>query len=146
MKNLGIDLGNTIKGPTKEEYNEPFPNALEVIRKLNPLFNNIYIISRVNSEQRERALKWFESIDFFNRTLIKPDNVYFCFDRRDKAVFVRGLNIDCFIDDRPDVMRYLPRQTHKILFRPNKDLQYLNILCNFIIMNDWLAVGKYFQI
>jgi len=141
MKNLAIDIGNTIAS-----RGLLFPNSLETIKKLNPIFNNVYIVSRVNSEQRERALKWFEDIDFFNKTLIKPKNVYFCFDRRDKAVFCRGLFVDVMIDDRPDVMQYLDIQTMKILFKPNKDLELIDKLFNCFIVSDWLDIATYFGV
>lgn len=146
MNNLGIDLGNTVKGPTKEAYNEPFPNAFDIIKKLNSRFNNIFIISRVNDKQREGAISWFENIKFFDKTGIKPQNIYFCFDRRDKAVFVRGLNIDYFIDDRPEVMFHLPMHTNKLLFNPSKDSELINKIKNMSIVYNWLEIGAYFNV
>lgn len=142
MPNLGIDIGNVLR--TIEI--DILPNAFEVIERLQYKFNNIYIISRVNDSQRERALRWFETSDIFNRTGIIKENVYFCFDRRDKAVFVRGLNIDYFIDDRADVLRHLPNKVIKILFNPTKDLDMIGNLNNCIILNTWEEIGKWFNV
>ena len=72
MNNLGIDLGNVIVGK-RQEGSKPFDvppidGAFEVISKLVKLFDDTYIVSRVNSEQRERALVWLETHDFYNKT------------------------------------------------------------------------------
>ncbi len=143
--NLGVDLGNVITSKT-QPYPFVFPDAFEVINKLTSLFNNTYIISRVNTDQRGRAQKWFIDVDFFNKTNIKEENGYFCFDRRDKAIFCRGLNIDYFIDDRADVLRHLPDNTIKLLFQPTKDLEMIENLNNCYTIRDWKDVGEFFHL
>lgn len=151
MKNLGIDLGRVIKGPTKEQYNEPMPGAFEVISKLTKKFNNSYVVSRVNSDQRERAIKWLSEKDFYNITGIPEDNIYYCFDRRDKSVFQRGLKIDVFIDDRPNCLIPMEKDVIKILFNPwvgdlEKYKDELDKLENLIIVQNWKQVGEYFKV
>ena len=145
MSNIGIDLGNVFTSKF-EPFPHVFPNAFEVVNQLVKLFNNTYIISRVNDKQRERAKEWFKAIDFFNKTGIKEENVYFCFDRRDKAIFIKGLNIDYFIDDRADVMRHLPEKTIKLLFNPTKDLDIINNLKYCHVVNNWAEIAKYFRL
>lgn len=141
MKNLGIDLGNVV---TSKNLPPPriIENSFEVIKKLTKKFDKIYIISRVNSAQKERAEKWFKEVDFFNQTNIKEENVYFCFERKDKSIFVRGLNINVFIDDRPEVMYYLPKETLKILFNPDMENEYINKLENYKIVKNWKEIEE----
>lgn len=141
--NIGYDLGRTIKGPTKNDYNKAFPDALEVIAKLSKRYSNSYIISRVNSEQRERAIKWLIDEDFYNKTGIKQENVYFCFDRRDKHLFVKALDINVFIDDRYDVLEPMGDKVTKLLFNPNEiDLNkfYNTKLENFLLVMNWKQI------
>lgn len=145
MLNLSIDLGNTITSK-KEVYPHIFPNAIEVISKLRSKFDKIYIISRVNSEQRERALEWFEDTNFLVKTGINPLNVYFCFDRRDKAIFCRALEINCMIDDRIDVMRHLDYHINKLIFNPNRDFEFLENMANYTIVKNWAEIGEYFKV
>lgn len=124
--NVGIDLGRTIVDSDSTRIGshfaekQPFPHAFEIIKKLVNICDNVYIVSKVNSEQKAAAEKWFTDVDFYNATGIKPENVYFCFERRDKAFFVKGLNINVFIDDRPEVLSYMDKYVRKILFNPYK--------------------------
>lgn len=148
--NIGIDLGRTIKGPTAEKYSEPFENAFEVISKLTKIYN-VYIVSRVNSEQRDRGIKWLEEKDFYNVTGVKKENVYFCFDRRDKAVFAAGLKLDYFIDDRPGCLIPMEKRIIKILFNPSQfDLEKykedLKEVKNLLYINNWLEIAQFFNI
>ena len=143
MYNLGLDLGRTIKGPTGS-YDAAFDNAFEVIAELVKQFDETYIVSRVNSEQKMRAHIWFEQVDFFNKTGIKPENVYFCFDRRDKAIFVRGLGITVFVDDRPTVLMHMDHTVKKVLFNPwHEDVkQHWDVIHEqrMTLVNNWLEV------
>lgn len=141
---LGLDLGNCIfkKG-------EIIPNSFETIAKLVPKFNDVYIISRVNSEQRNMSLKRLEETDFFNKTGVKRENLYYCFDRRDKAIFAKALNVRWFIDDRPDVL--IPMKgIKKILFNPTTkdfDKYYREIYdLDMAVVFDWRDIGKIFNI
>lgn len=151
MRNLGIDLGRTIKGPTKDDYNKPFPDAFEVISQLTKKFNNIYVVSRVNSDQRERAIKWLEDEKFYDLTGIKRENIYYCFDRRDKGIFQKGLDIDYFIDDRPSCLYGMETHVIKFLFNPWPDdlIKYeaeIKEIKNLIIVNNWKEIGEFFGV
>lgn len=111
---IGIDLGKTIvKMPEKI----PFDNCFDILAYWAK-YHEIFIISRVNSDQKERSLKWLKDFNFFELTGIKKDNLYYCFDRRDKSLFVKALNIELFIDDRPEVLSFMDKNVRKILFNP----------------------------
>lgn len=119
---LGVDLGNVVVSKRKEGEKPfealPVENAFETLARLVKNFDNTYIISRVNSEQRIRSLIWLDDQNSYNITSIPKENVYYCFDRRDKAIFVEGLRIGVFIDDRPNVLTPMKDHVMKILFNP----------------------------
>jgi len=143
--NLAIDLGRTII--SRENNHAPFPDAFRVVNELVRLFHNTYIISRVNSEQKNRAEIWLEDNDFYNITGIPKDNVYYCFDRRDKAVIARGLRINVIIDDRPDVLIPMDESVKKILFNPyqgdlDKHGAKLKEIKNLIIVKNWREIEE----
>ena len=50
---------------------------------------------------------WLQCVDFFSRTGLQPDHVWFCLQREDKASICRELEISHFIDDRVHVMQIL---------------------------------------
>lgn len=143
--NLGIDLGRTVV--CRENNNKPFDDCFNVIRELTHLFNNSFVISRVNSAQREKSIEWLKDNDFYNQTGINKDNVYFCFERRDKNLFVNGLNIGIFIDDRPDVLIPMKDHVKKILFNPfphdlEKERFRLEKVKNLSIVYHWREIRE----
>lgn len=149
MRNLGIDLGWTIVGNrvTGDKY-EVQSACFTTILRLTKYFDNVYIISKVNSTQKESSLKWIESVEFFNKTNIKPENLYYCFERKDKAIFAKGLGITHFIDDRAEVMYHLDKSIVKILFNPDPIHveKYRGKLFNTTITNDWSQIPRLLNI
>jgi len=148
----GLDLGNCIVG--RRQKNEgsfesmPIDGMFDILPKLVKRFSNTYIISRVNSEQRERSLLWLEKYDFFNRTGIDKNNLYYCFERRDKALFVKALNIRIFIDDRPNVLTPMGDDVRKILFNPTesdmvKHCDEIKNAKNLVIVRNWKEIEEY---
>ena len=135
--NIGIDLGRTLV--TREPGFPAFPQAIEVIKRLKEK-HNLFIVSRVNSEQKERAEQWLKNNEIYN--IIPSENVYFCFERRDKAFFAAGLNCDIFIDDRPECLAFMNKKIHKILFNPDThDFEkWLSKLTNYSSTNTWVGV------
>lgn len=138
--NCGVDLGRTIV--SRDEKFRPFPNCFEVLKEMVLKFNEVYIVSRVNSEQKLSAEKWLEDNNFYNLTGFKRENVYFCFERADKAIFVKGLDISIFIDDRPDVLVPM-RDALKLLYNPSKNdlLNFSEVISKDMkIVNNWSEV------
>ena len=143
MKNLGIDIGWTIKGD-RISGNKDLPalNSFEIIKKLHNYFDNIYFISKCNSEQKLHVEEWLIKYDVFNQTKVSPTNIYFCFERKDKSIFAKALELTHFIDDRPEVMYHLPNEIVKILFSPtSEDLSaYTDKLKNTTVSYHWNIV------
>ena len=145
MSSIGYDLGRTIVN--RDKGREQFDGCFDVIKRLTKVFHHSYIISRVNSEQRKSALEWFKDVDFYNQTGINSNNIYFCFERRDKSVFVEGLRINVFIDDRPDVLIPMKDHVTKILFNPypadlEKERFNLQKVKNLYIVKNWGEVEE----
>lgn len=142
---VGIDLGWTVKGhKPSNERDLPAPESFRVISELVRRGDVVYIISKVTSEQKERAEKWLKEHDFFNKTGVKPENLYFCFERKDKTIFVRGLGIKIMVDDRAEVMAHLDYDVIKFLINPDgDDLQrHKEHLFNTKIVKDWLEIER----
>ncbi len=141
---LGIDLGYTIlDNPNKKE----FPESFRVIRRLaaERFGNRIYIVSKVTPEQEVRARNWIESPSFQKGTGIPIKRAHFCQERREKGTICAQLGITHFIDDRPEVMNFMPESViHRILFRPrSEDLeQFAHIISNMDKANSWLDIEQ----
>lgn len=145
MNNIGIDLGNTIVG-NGQLNNKTYvdPDCFNVLKLIIKNFDNVYIISRVNSEQRDHSLKWLAESDFFNKTGIKRENLYYCWERRDKAIFAKALNCSIFIDDQPEVIYNLDKNIYKLLINPTEiELnKYKDKLFNYDIVNNWIHIKE----
>ena len=142
---IGIDLGWTIKGhKPSNERDLPAPDSFRVISELVRRGDLVYIISKVNSEQKARCEKWLETHDFFDKTGVKPENLYFCFERKDKAIFVKALGIKIMIDDRPEVMAHLDFDVVKFLINPDEAdmIQHKDQLINTKIVKNWLEIAQ----
>jgi len=142
---IGIDLGWTVKGhKPSNERDLPAPDSFRVISELIKRGDIVYIISKVNSEQKARCETWLKHHDFFNKTGVKPENLYFCFERKDKTLFVRALNIKIMIDDRPEVMAHLDYDVIKLLINPDEPdmVQHKDHLFNTKIVKDWLEIER----
>lgn len=141
---IAYDLGRTIV--SRQNNYKPFDNCFEVINKLTKKYGDGYIVSRVNSDQKIRAEKWLEDNDFYNLTGLKKENIYYCFERRDKSIFAAGLNINCFIDDRPDVLIPMNNDIKKICYNPWKSdlIKYKDQIKenNMIIVKNWKEIEE----
>lgn len=115
---VGIDLGDTIFSRNANGDKIENPRAMEIVSYLVKKCKKVYIVSKVNAEQKRRANKWFYDNDFFRRTGLRRTDVYFCAERHEKGPIAKDLRINCFIDDRPEVMAWMPKPMVKILFRP----------------------------
>lgn len=144
MKNeiLGIDLGNTII-----KNRVPLPDAFRVIRLLieRRFRDRVVIVSRVNEEQEVRARAFVTSKAFVSEVGIPLERVHFCRKRDQKGPICKRLGITHFIDDRPEVMAFMPESVvHKILFNPDHiDFQtFANQIGEYSIVNDWNGVER----
>jgi hypothetical protein len=147
MKKIGIDIGWTIKGERQEgDRNKPAPESFRIISRMVELGYDVYLISKVDSKQREEVEQWLTSTDFFNKTGVKPESLYFCFERKDKALFVKALGICAMIDDRPEVLAFLDDKVAKFLISPEPSelTKWKDRLVNTQIVSNWLEIEQSF--
>jgi hypothetical protein len=102
----GVVIGNLQPGGTGAEV----PDAIDVICENVDTFGrqNNFIISKVKDSTDTEI--WLAKNDFISRTNFDPQNIFFCRYREDKARIadtLEGGPLDCFLDDRADVLRYM---------------------------------------
>ena len=126
MKNeqyrIGIDIGRVIitpgddsadtsflRGGIQDALNtQPYPGAIESIRRLVHLFNRrVWLVSKAGPRTQEKTLLWLEHHEFYQRTGVDRQQVRFCRQRHEKADHCRELGITHFIDDRIQVLKHL---------------------------------------
>ena len=109
---IGIDVGGVLRNRVGSDdltiylADQPFRDAFEVTKWIIQTFGreNVFIVSRC-SKPRERAITlWLEKHGFFDDGMMERHHVFFCRERADKAPIVKKLGIDCFIDDRAEVL------------------------------------------
>jgi hypothetical protein len=143
---LGIDLGNTITCK-RDGKTVPQDQSFRVIRDLRSKIKAVYIVSRVTDEQSLRAYKFFNDFNFFEGTGLTPNKVRFCYERHEKAPIVRELGITHFIDDRPEVLVYMPN-VMKFSMNPDPDdlARFSSILGeDHMSVKDWGDIERFFK-
>lgn len=140
-KLLGIDLGFTVVNSRKKEV---YPDAFRVIHRFNRTWDGVFIVSRVNEEQKIRSLAWLKESRFFEQTGVPQDNLYYCAERKDKAPICAELGVTHFIDDRPEVMAALAPHIQKLLFNPIQfDVEkFRGQLVNTKIVTSWKEIEE----
>lgn len=120
---IGFDLGDTLvhgdshhDGSTGEKVF--YPKAMQVVRDCIEFCGDAFIISKVNEQQRIKALNLLETSNFHAITGMPKENVFFCARRDQKGVIATKLRINAFVDDRPEVMAHMHKDVYRILFNP----------------------------
>lgn len=143
--NIGIDVGWTIKGVRREKDRDKIaPESFRVIKRLvQRNSGTVYLISKVDSYQKQRVEEWLKKTDFFNQTGVNEKNLYFCFERKDKGIFVKALDIKIMIDDRAEVMAALPLDVKKLLLVPEeRELANQPALKNIRVVQNWSEIEQ----
>lgn len=124
---IGIDIGKVIIGGASELPDTSFfsdnflatPPVSEAFESIQLLANtfDIWLISKCGQKIQERSLVWLESYEFFESTGVKPEQVVFCRQRKEKAPIAQSLELRVFIDDRVDIISSMEGMVeHPILF------------------------------
>ena len=133
---LGIDIGGVIIDRVNDKKDTsffgdnylnttPVPGAFEAIKRLvdERFHENVYLVSKCGPEVEGKTKKWLEHHQFFERTGVRRENVFFVRDRRDKAVVCADKGVTHFIDDKLEVLGWVGKvktMKRKYLFRPRK--------------------------
>lgn len=115
------------------------PRALEALAALAGKYgNDRYVISKCGPRMQEKTLNWMEHNGFYDITGIRPENVWFCLERPDKAPLIQQLGITAFVDDRADVLGYIDPSVTRYLYggEPSTTTQ-------FVAVASWEAVLRH---
>lgn len=154
MSKLGIDIGGVIISRANDHTDTSFfspnylrtsavPGVFEGIRRLVDVVgtDNVFIVSKATDPTAERSREWLLHHDFYKRTGMKAENVFFCHERKDKAPICARLGITHFIDDKLEVLSYLETVLYKIGFevRPYDRRKYADqpIMLETTMVGSW---------
>ncbi len=143
---VGYDLGGTIYKRANGELLLD-RGALRVIRRLTTekFGINSHIISKVNEEQKLRAIEAMREEDLCGITGIPRENVEFCEERHQKAALAERIGITHFIDDRPEVLIPMTSVPFRFLIRGSaEDLEMFGDKLEGIIrVQSWAEIEAY---
>ncbi|MEM6991778.1 MAG: hypothetical protein AAF721_14825 [Myxococcota bacterium] len=133
---IGIDIGRVIIRPaqTAEDTSflhgsdtdamktPPSHGAFDTIARIaGACDGQVWLVSKCGPNVERRSRAWLAHWGFTEATGIRPANFRFCRQRRDKGPIAAKLQLDAFIDDRPDIIRHLAGVVPlRYLFGPQK--------------------------
>lgn len=158
-KTLGIDIGNVIidhrlvDKDDKELYENHYSTipategVFDAVRELNEneFHGNIFLISKCTLWAQGKILDWLKDNDFYAKTGVKPENVFFCRERHEKDKICKDNGITHFIDDRLEVLSYMVETApHLFLYRPDQSEvhEYRQFLPNVTRVESWAEILK----
>ncbi len=128
VKSWGVDIGNVLiknlpmktqlllterKIPPQEVVKQLslVPDALLGLRFLSQRVGpeNVWIVSKASPHQREVSRLALEKFRFYPTTGLKPDQVLFCPERKDKRPIIKALDLEGHIDDRGEVIESIQK-------------------------------------
>lgn len=153
---LGVDIGNVIMtsdtdNPDRSVFGDDFlktpqvEGAFDTLAEITAsnLWGPTVLISKCGLRVQDRTLQWLEAQKFYEKTGVAPSNVYFCRERSDKAAIAAGLAVTHFVDDRLDVLSYMPSTMNKILFTMLSDAWKQNIPRDVKQFGTWQEINTH---
>jgi len=134
-ESLGIDIGNVIINhrftdkddkTLHEEHYSTIPASEGVFDAIKKLYDekfhgNIFLISKCTPWAQEKIFAWLKDHNFYSKTGVKPENVFFCRERHEKDKICKDNNISYFIDDRLEVLSHMVENVpHLFLYQPDQ--------------------------
>jgi len=130
----------------------PAPNVNLVIKQLINLGWDVFIISHKSLypykgpkyDLHKSAMLWLDKNKFFedDNVGISRDKVYFNVTKEEKINKIDTLGCDYFIDDLPEILSLINKNTIKILYNPENNYKY----DEYIILNKWKNLIKILKI
>lgn len=152
---MGIDIGGVLKnlhheGAPDDETafirDPPMTGSFELLRDLSDTYfkDRIWIISKAKPSMQSKLLKWLDFHEFWKKTAIPGDHVYFVDDDDEKPVRAKKLRLTHFIDDKVGILRQLAGIgiQHLFLYKPveSPDEYLYGIASEFTIVRSWTDV------
>ena len=130
----------------------PAPNVNLVIKQVINLVWDVFIISHKSLypykgpkyDLHKSAMLWLDKNKFFedDNVGISRDKVYFNVTKEEKINKIDTLGCDYFIDDLPEILSLINKNTIKILYNPENNYKY----DEYIILNKWKNLIKILNI
>jgi hypothetical protein len=151
---LGIDVGGVIIGGDGEDTSffsdnylqtPQLENAIEVIARVRPRFDNTFIISKCGPKVESKTMAWMRHHDFHNRTEIGETAFHFCRKRPEKVGIAKKLGVTHYIDNRMDIINSMIGTVPNLfLFNP---LQRATVTQGpFHIVPSWAAFERLLEV
>jgi hypothetical protein len=157
---LGIDIGRVIIAPgdthgdtsflngTDEQAMRTPPNkdSFEAIAQLVKHFNGkVWLVSKAGQKVSIRTRQWLREWDFYKKTGVPVENLYFCKERADKRGICERLRVTHFIDDRLDVLSHMRGLVSSLyLFGPQPQrpkIDWVQPVLSWRVVLDKFALG-----
>jgi len=121
----------------------PAPNVDIAIRELINIGFEVSVISHKSLypykgpkyNLHKSAILWLEKNNFFEEEKVglSIDKIYFNLTKEDKINKIDTIGCDYFIDDLPEILKLINKNTKKILYSPENN--YKN--SDYIILDKW---------
>jgi len=131
---IGVDIGGVIIKPARASGDTSFfssgyldtpavDGAIDAVRHLNDVTfpNRVFLVSKAKSGTAQKTRDWLFHKNFFKRTGLTEDKLYFCVKREGKVPIARRLGLTDFIDDRVEVLQYLAHIKTRYLFSESEE-------------------------
>jgi|ERR1035437_5780729 hypothetical protein len=155
---LGVDIGGVLTDHRRLHHDQSEAvflskyletpeqeGAFEILRLLVECSfgKHVYLVSRCKRRTEEVTRKWLIHRDFYNRTGILPEHIFFCLERAEKADICRRLGVTHFVDDRLEIHGYLEGIVkHRFLFRPSEKevAEFVHVLPGVRRVESWVEL------
>jgi hypothetical protein len=148
---LGVDIGNVIINNRFNDLKSLDENgyaalpvvegSFDALKELTVHFGGkIYLISKCTEWAEKQTLAWLLTHDFYTKTGIDPQHIYFVRERSEKEGICKTVGITHFIDDRLEVLSHMIESIpYLYLFQPDpKEVEeYKVFLPKVKVVNGW---------
>ncbi len=155
---LGVDIGGVIIDGGKNDGTDTsffsdnylrttaVPGVFDALRELaeKRFGDKIFLVSKCGQKVQNKTLHWLDHHRFYEITGIRPSNVWFCRERRDKAGICKHLGVTHFVDDRLEVLSYLASVSTLYLFQPDPQEveKFASVLSRVRQVQSWEEILK----
>ena len=80
-----------------------------------------FLVSKCGPRTEARTREWLVEAGFLDAIGMPAGHVWLCRQRPDKAGVCAELGVSHFVDDRLEVLSYMPAVAERYLFRPDRD-------------------------
>lgn len=153
---LGVDIGNVVinhrlvsqeNKDNKSFYETQYSSVpatdgvFDALKTLNSyLDGEIYLISKCTPWAEEKILNWLQDNDFYAKTGMYENHIYFVRERHEKDGICQKLGITSFVDDRLEVLSHMVETVpYLFLYQSSEDEvnQFIEFLSKVTTVTSW---------